>query len=133
MNATFIFASWKGAIALAAGISSFAIVPTVFEYHRDWANEPTMEAVKDLGHLVMNMKVLDIRKDELVGDYYDIEDNIKYLERLLADPQIPESNKTESKRQLEIERKRLYQIRQRLDHNKESDRQIIKQLETSLA
>jgi hypothetical protein len=79
------------------------------------------------------MKVLDIRKDELVGDYYDIDDNIKYLERLLADPQIPESNKTESKRQLEIERKRLYQIRQRLDHNRESDQQIIKQLDTDFA
>ncbi len=128
-----LLASWKVAVAVVAGISSFAIVPTAFEYHRDWSNEPTMEAVKDLGHLVMNMKVLDIRKDELVGDYYDIEDKIKYLERLLADPQIPESKRKECERQLELERKRSYQIRQRLDHNRESDQQIIQQLDTDFA
>jgi hypothetical protein len=128
-----LLASWKVAVAVVAGISSFAVVPTAFEYHRDWSNEPTMEAVKDLGHLVMNMKVLDIRKDELVGDYYDIDDNIKYLERQISDPLTPQSKRKECERQLEIERKRLYQIRQRLDHNRESDQQIIKQLDTDFA
>ena len=128
-----LLASWKGAAAVVAGISSFAVVPTAFEYHRDWSNEPTMEAVKDLGHLVMNMKVLDIRKDELVGDYYDIEDNIKYLERQISDPLTPQSKRKECERQLELERKRSYQIRQRLDHNRESDQQIIQQLDTDFA
>ena len=128
-----LLASWKVAVAVVAGISSFAVVPTAFEYHRDWSNEPTMEAVKDLGHLVMNMKVLDIRKDELVGDYYDIDDNIKYLERQISDPLTPQSKRKECERQLELERKRLYQIRQRLDHNRESDQQIIQQLDTDFA
>ena len=120
-------------LAFNGAVGSFMYAPKVAGYTIDKINAPVMAAVNDLAQLVINLEVLDIRKAELIEDYYNIEDNIKYLERQISDPLTPESKRKECERQLELERKRLYQIRQRLDHNKESDRQIIRQLETSLA
>jgi len=126
-------AVWAVAVAISAGIGSFKWIPPALDNTQQWASEPGVVAVNDLAQLVMGLEVLDIRKEELMYDAEEIEDNIKAMELAAENPDISESHKLFLQRQLELERKRLYQIRQRLDHNKESDRQIIRQLETSLA
>jgi len=124
---------WAGILAFNGAVGSFMYAPKVAGYAIEKINAPVMTAVNDLAQLVINLEVLDIRKAELVEDYYNIEDNIKYLERQISDPLTPQSKRKECERQLEIERKRSYQIRQRLDHNRESDQQIIQQLDTDFA
>jgi len=124
-----IFSSWKLAIGISAGISSFAWAPATLEYHRDWSNEPVMEAVKNLGDLVMGLEILDKREGELNGDMDDSEDSIKALELELRARDIAEPYKRSLERQIESEKKRLYEIRRRLDLNKEYDQQIMQRLE----
>ena len=125
---------WAGILAFNGAVGSFTWMPKVGNYvDEEYSNAKPMAAVNNLAQLVINLEVLDIRKAELVEDYYNIEDNIKYLERQISDPLTPQSKRKECERQLELERKRSYQIRQRLDHNRESDQQIIKQLGTDFA
>jgi hypothetical protein len=120
-------------LAFNAAVGSFMYAPKVAGYTIEKINAPVMAAVNDLAQLVINLEVLDIRKAELIEDYYNIEDNIKYLERQISDPLTPQSKRKECERQLEIERKRLYQVDQRLDRSKAHDQQIIKQLDTEFA
>jgi hypothetical protein len=125
---------WAGILAFNGAVGSFTWMPKVGNYvDEEYSNAKPMAAVNDLAQLVINLEVLDIRKAELIEDYYNIEDNINYLERQISDPLTPQSKRKECERQLEIERKRLYQVDQRLDRSKAHDQQIIKQLNTEFA
>jgi len=128
-----LLASWKLAIGISAGISSFAWAPATLEYHRDWANEPVMEAVKNLGELVLSLKVLDKRNLELNKDRDDIEDSIKALELELRARDIAEPHRRTLERVIESERNKLYEILRRLDQATEYDQQIIQKLEKTYA
>jgi hypothetical protein len=125
---------WAGILAFNGAVGSFTWMPKVGNYvDEEYSNAKPMSAVNNLAQLVINLEVLDIRKAELIEDYYNIEDNINYLERQISDPLTPQSKRKECERQLEIERKRLYQVDQRLDRSKAHDQQIIKQLNTEFA
>ncbi len=122
---------YTGALTIGGFVGSFTWLPGAADGAQEWASEPAMIAVKDLGQLVMGLEVLDTRKSELNNDRDDIEDNIKALELKLENPSIVGQHRKDLERQIESERKRLYQILQRLNQAKEYDLQIIEELEKS--
>jgi hypothetical protein len=103
-------------------------MPAMLSATQVWASEPAMVAVNNLAQLVMGLEALDTRQKELISDQVKLERNIEYLEEKLKAPGIPAPYREDLERSLRIEKQRLNETLERLDHSIKSDQEISKEL-----
>jgi hypothetical protein len=117
------------ATSIAGTISAFTWIPPALDSGRIWANEPAIEAIKELTIVSAQAKQWDIRTDELTEDVRDLKTDIKALEKALGDdPAMPAQYRSILQLRIESDKKRLDGKSGALDRATTTDQKILSTL-----
>lgn len=121
---------WAGILASNAVIGSFTWIPPTMDSVREYANEPSTKLISELTVVIAQAKQWDIRTDELTEDVRDLKNNIKSLEKAVADhPDMPPKYRRILELQIESDMKKLNQKDGALDRATAIDQQILSTLQ----
>jgi hypothetical protein len=121
---------WAGILASNAVIGSFTWIPPTMDSVREYANEPSTKLISELTVVIAQAKQWDIRTDELTEDVRDLKNNIKSLEKAVADhPDMPPKYRRILELQIESDMKKLNQKGGALDRATAIDQQILSTLQ----